>query len=478
MSTPPMPPFSLLQRLDNLGRGTLRFFRRTHRAVFRLAHDVVYVARKFIERVREILRLIAPAFALGHRLMHLRLSGKNPVRFYLLDPSYQEEFGHYRNVAQRLADECTRRGWAFFHLTGLKDQNTAGRIPFFADAARPLIRTFIPGVHQPRNAYNLCRRTTATLRRFLRALRVVLVLDRWLLRAPASYFYIHTGDLLHLWAFLDSSRLSPHQHLFCTQFYLPVHFEQLSEQTRFYRHAHLLATRLHAAHADTSRVHLCSDSPILLRNLAPALGSWPRLLPHPLLRPELLAALPQSESLAHRPHPCGYFGYFTPKYGWPVIERLLQQQADRDTRWLLGLNSKNKDQPHLDEIQRTAAAAQATLCLGYWPDDEYAAALDRCSALLLPYNPNLYAVLSSARLIDALCHGCFPVVPANTWLAEVVRTVDYGLIIEDAQWFHVPAHLTTLDFPALWAARRERVLSYLQQYTAAAFLDTLSRPPA
>jgi len=227
-------------------------------------------------------------------------------------------------------------------------------------------------------------------------------------------------------------------------------------------------------------LHLYSDSPRLLDSLVPHLGSWPRLLGHPLLNCAALDSLPTPASLANRPHPCGYFGYFSAKHGWPIIHRLLKAQAGKNTRWLLGINVKHPERATLLTIQASAAAANATMRLGYLPEDEYAAALDRCSTVLLPYSPSHYAMVSSAKAIDALAHGCFPIVPANTWLADIVRRAGYGLIVENGRWLDVPAAVAKLDLPSLWSERRSAVFALIQQFTAAHFLDALeqSSPPA
>ncbi|MGA2052897.1 MAG: hypothetical protein ABSH19_06270 [Opitutales bacterium] len=471
----PQDSLTLLQRLDNLGRHTLRFFRRTRRALVRLLREFWAWILAWIKRVRPIFRWIAPSLILARRLWRARAS--TPVRFYLLDPSYHDHFGHYRNLAQRLAEECVRRGWMFIHITGTEDPHPADRLPFFHHPARPAIRTFIPDPQFPRRAHRLCRRTTVALKSFLSAFGILRTLDRWLLPSSDAYFYLPTGDLLYLWAFLNSSRLSPRHHLWCNQFYLPLHFESPNGQIRFARHAHLLARLRQSLPEHAARVHLTSDSPALLRHLSPILGSWPKLLPHPLLRPDLLDTLPAPENLLNRPHPCSYFGYIVtnPKRGWPIVQRLLRQHAGTNTRWFLGLNSKNREPNLIDEARQDAAAAGATLHFGYLPDDEYAVALDRSASVLLPYSPAFYAMISSARVIDALCHGCLPVVPARTWLAEVVQQVDFGLIVNDSDWPGVPARLASLDFAALWAARREPIRAFLAQFTARAFLDTLRR---
>jgi glycosyltransferase involved in cell wall biosynthesis len=466
----PDDSLTLLQRLDICGRYTLRFFRRTRRTIFAFFRELWTSLSAFILRVREILRWVPPTLIIVRRLLRARASA--PVRFYLLDPSYQENFGHYRNVAERLAEECARRDWLFFHLTGVDDTISSDRLPYFTYPARPRIRTFVPDPLYPGRCHRFCHRTTVALNRFLEIFGLVRTVDRLLLPSSDAYFYLHTGDLLYLWAFLSSSRVAPHQHLFCTQFFLPIHIDRPNEQTRFASHARLLARHLLSSPA---RIHLCSDSPTLLRHLSPILGFWPKMLSHPLLRPELLDALPPAENLRHRPHPCSYFGYFNNKYGWPIVRRLLEQHAGANTRWLVGLNPKNQDQPAVNDARLAASAAGATLHLGYLPDDQYAAALDRCACVLLPYSPKLYAMISSARLIDALCHGCLPVVPDHTWLAEVVQQVDYGLVVSPAEWSGVPARLAALDLPALWTARREHVRDFLAQFTARAFIDTLVR---
>jgi hypothetical protein len=116
------------------------------------------------------------------------------------------------------------------------------------------------------------------------------------------------------------------------------------------------------------------------------------------------------------------------------------------------------------------------LQLGFFPETEYGAALDQCASLLLPYRVQQYAFLSSGKLIDALRHGCFPVVPAGTWLAETLQQLNYGLVVGHDEWPAVPARLAALDLPALWTHRLPAIREFLSRFTASALLNSLTAP--
>jgi hypothetical protein len=195
----------------------------------------------------------------------------------------------------------------------------------------------------------------------------------------------------------------------------------------------------------------------------------------PLVETSTLAAWLTPSDLNDRPHPCGYFGYLSPKHGWSTVHQLLRDRAGQNTRWFLALNQKRCEPPDLAQARLAAQAAGATLRLGFMSEDQYFDALGRCSAILLPYASGPYAMISSGKLIDALVKACFPVVPANTWLAEIVQTTGYGLVVAESDWPLVPARLAALDLPALWHEHQARVREFVSQFTARHLLDELSR---
>lgn len=190
--------------------------------------------------------------------------------------------------------------------------------------------------------------------------------------------------------------------------------------------------------------------------------------------------MPSPESLAQRPHPFGYCGYLSEKHGWPVMRQLLQSRTGQNTRWLVQFIPTRQTAAEVAAALDAISAAGAISRTGYSSDEQYAANLASCACLLLPYDADDYAYLSSAKIIDALRHGCFPIVPANTWLAEIVRRAGYGLMIEKGQWLDVPATVAKLDLPALWSQRRSAILALAEQFTADHFLSTIEQtsPPA
>jgi hypothetical protein len=413
--------------------------------------------------------------ALSRYLENLPALNHTVPRFYFVDSAYEPGVGHYTRVARALAEECAARGWTFIHLTGPFDQSlSAGRIRIFHDPGRLALR-FLYAEPEFSDLEAVRQTTRSTLRHFTWELGAALDLDRQFFPDGDSYFFFYTGDVLLPWSQLRRAPLGPRQHFSVFQFSLPPNFHLSIVQTRFARHARLLARQLEASPESAARFRLCTDSPALFRRLAPTLGQWLAEAHPPLLTSADFESLPAPANLAHRPHPCGYFAYLTPKHGWPIVLQYLRERVGQNTRWRLSLNLKRGEPALLDEARQTAAAAGADLHIGFWTEAEYAAALASCSCLLLPYTPAPYALLSSGKLIDALRHGCFPVVPANTWLADTVNALGYGLVVNDGDWPTVPAHLAILDLPALWAQRQARVRDFLSQFTARACLDSLVR---
>jgi hypothetical protein len=416
--------------------------------------------------------------ALVRQLLAARLRAPGRPRLYLIDPSYQNDYGHYRAVAERLGAECAARGWSFFHLTGpLDPAPPSARAPVFQYVARLPVHLREPGMERPL-LRNLHLDTTRVLRRFARVLGGVLALDRALFPDGDAYFLFYTGEFLHPWALLDGGRLGRRQHFVVFQFLLPPRFAELAEQTRFRQHARLLARRLATAGDSAARVRVATDSPALQRWLAPTLGERLEILPPPFLSAADFAALPEAAALARRPHPCAYFGYLTGKHGWHHVLHLLQRQAGQATRWLVQLDYKNAEFADREKARAAIAAAGATLIEGHLDPVQFSAAMARCASVLLPYRARDYAYISSAKLILALGHGCFPIVPAGTWLDEIVREAGYGLAVAEREWPEVPRRLAALDLPALWAARRERVRELVSRYTPGALLDWLCQPPS
>jgi hypothetical protein len=454
------PPRSLLLQLFAHIAWLLRKIRR----VFRHAYRTVRLGCLQAWHTMRLLRLLA----------RLRPRADSLKRFYLIDPSFRGNFGLYDTLARRLRAECAARGWVFIHLTGPFDRWGTDRFSLFAAAA--LLPTRIPPEHvrSPREWRELRRADSRALRHFSRRLGALLALDRWFLSAGDSYFYFPTGDLLYLYALLDKFRPAPRQHIVSMHFNVPGDQAQPRELRRLVLQSQLLGRRLRQPEAASLPIRLGTDVSALQRLLAPALGASCQFLHFPLLDPNEPDALPLPASLAARPYAWGYFGYASPKHGWPVIDRLLQNAPASASRGFISINPQPGYPEMIEEAKIAAIAAGDSFHFGYWADGEYAAALARCAALLFPYDRPHYMMVSSGKLIDALRHACFPVVPAGTWLAETVQEVDYGLIVQEQDWPGVPRQLATLDLPALWNTRRLRVRDFLQQFTAPSLLASLS----
>lgn len=475
MPLPYEKPATLLQWLDNLGHYVLRFGRRVRRFLGQVLRLLLWFVCQVFRLVRQsfLLLCVCVRRAFARYGADRRQFGR--PRLYLLDPSYQNNFGHYRTIARHLAKDCARRGWDFIHLTGSRDRNPAQRIPLFPFSALLPIRLAEPFWTRKQRRWAFCK-TAFVVRYFFRMLRIVAALDRLILPGHAARFVMYTGDFPYFMPLLDSPFLGPRQQLTLCQFYLPLHFGEPSEKRRFLAHARLLGRRFRsAAPRATNVLHLCSDSPRLRDLLSPALGSNISLLYPPLLAALRLEDLPSPESLAQRPHPFGYCGYLSEKHGWPVIRQLLQSHAGKNTRWLVQFIPTQQTAAEVAPALDAITAAGAISRTGYSSDEQYAANLASCACLLLPYDADDYAYLSSAKVIDALRHGCFPIVPADTWPAEIVRRAGYGLIVQKGQWLDAPAAVAKLDLPSLWSERRSTVLALIQQFTAAHFLTALEQ---
>jgi len=483
MPLPYEKPATLLQWLDNRGHYVLRFGRQTRRFFAQIPWLCLWLGRQLLFLAtlawHVLLTLLACFRRVRAQLGDRRAESTRP-RLYLLDPSYQNSFGHYRSVAHHLAEDCARRGWNFIHLTGALDKHPAQRIPLFALPARLPLRLAEPfwSRNQHRKAH---RKTAFALRYFTFMVKIVAAFDRLLLPGHPAHFVMYTGDLLYFIPLLNSPFLGPRQHLHLLQFYLPIHFAEPAEKRRFLSHARLLAQRFRSAAPDTIlNLHLYSDSPLLHGLLAPLLGAKISVLYPPFLAAFNPEDLPAPESLAQRPHPFGYFGYLTEKHGWPIMRQLLQSRAGQSTGWLIQFIPAHCTAAEIAAARATITAAGATALTGYYPPNKFSAAVAQCAGIFLPYDTDDYAFLSSAKIIDALRQGCFPIVPAHTWPAEIVRRAGYGLIVEKGPWLDAPAAVAQLDLPALWSQRRSAILALIEQFTAAHFLSAIEQasPPA
>jgi len=63
------------------------------------------------------------------------------------------------------------------------------------------------------------------------------------------------------------------------------------------------------------------------------------------------------------------------------------------------------------------------------PTEEYWRQLEGADAVLLLYDPSRYRNQISGVLMDALAAGCFPIVSDDTWMAHVVRDIEFGAIV-------------------------------------------------
>jgi glycosyltransferase involved in cell wall biosynthesis len=473
MPVPYAQPATFLQRLDNLGHHCLRLGRALRRFLLHLPLLLIWLVRQFFRFVARAAHSLHSGSLLIVALHAAREQFPRRPRFYFIDPSYEDDSGHYRCVARELSRECAARGWSFFHLTGPLDASARShRLPVFHHAGRLPIRQFDHETEFERVHY-LRRATRRALRRLGRQLGFVFALDRWMFDSAESWFFYYTGDFLILRPILDGGRLGPRQHLAVFQFSLPSMFDVPAGRRRFALHAALVARRL-AACEFAARIHLCTDSPPLQSWLSPLLGRWLATAHPPLVESSARAQLPAASALGRRPHPFGYFGYVSPKHGWSTVRQLLFNLAGQNTCALLVLNPKRAEPPLIAEARSTALAAGATLHLGFLSDARYAALLDSCSSLLLPYNSSSYSLISSGKLIDAFRHGCFPVVPAHTWLAETVQSLGYGLVVQPGDWSSVPDRLAALDLPALWSRHQPAVSAFIAQFTARQLLTELT----
>ena len=76
--------------------------------------------------------------------------------------------------------------------------------------------------------------------------------------------------------------------------------------------------------------------------------------------------------------------------------------------------------------------ANTTVIAGELPDEEFIHLFATSDIVVLPYMPEAFAKRTSGLLIDTLYHRIPCVVIEGTWLAEVVRRYDCGVIVEEA----------------------------------------------
>jgi hypothetical protein len=106
------------------------------------------------------------------------------------------------------------------------------------------------------------------------------------------------------------------------------------------------------------------------------------------------------------------------------------------------------------------------------PTEAYWRQLEAADVVLLLYDPSRYRSQISGVLMDALAAGCFPIVSDDTWMAHVVRDIEFGAIVRlDDDLGESVAAILKAGIPG---AGSEKVRQFVQFHTRENFFAVLT----
>jgi glycosyltransferase involved in cell wall biosynthesis len=342
----------------------------------------------------------------------------------VLDPSLSSPGGHHFEFATLLRSQLAGTRKLTFYGNAAADPLTSAMLD-----VRPTFRDFVhPDAHGP--FPSLYRAMTQSM---TRALASIDVADLQVASIAVSHTttIFQLGALAQWYSSLDALR---RPKLFI-QFQHPIDWfvEPLSERPR------ALALAKEAASVLTRAGSVCfaANSELLTRHIAGALERPCMLMPVPVRWPEGAALREPDSGVVF-----GFFGglrrekgalllapaiaAFTSSYPRARFIVHAPPYSDRDAVNALG------QLPQVELVRRTFVRKA-----------DYFALVERARWILLPYDPEPYALRTSGIFIEALGLGIPVVVTPGTWMAsELEGRGSRGLIMRD---FSAPALANSLE---------------------------------
>lgn len=410
--------------MDNIKTVHPAFFNIDYNDYYREHCDTVGMAVEAIEAAGKRVVGMTTSYvpALSERYLDPGLEQPGPVEVISLDPDALGDFGHFLSYDRRLRDAARAQGLGF---------RVYGNVALDPEACHdaPVVERVFT-LHSWTVGNRACGPRPQDVETFRAELGRALDLRRKRGVRSRCVLYMYCGSLQHMRAVHEVLAAHPNVtaciNLFWTSF---IGYREPAYVARW--------KPVIESVIDTGRVLVTVPTPQLRDGIREAFGLDLAVAPHPstTFSDEAAWALAKTRPAPPAARPVVLFpGGMRPEKGFGTtagaVARLQATAGHRLTCVVRG-------QPTPSTAADMLAARDAIVAAGVTPDDsdlndeEFAAFLARADVVVLPYKAPDFSERTSGLLIDALLLGKPSVVIEGTWLADVVREYDAGVIVPD-----------------------------------------------
>ena len=360
--------------------------------------------------------------ALAERYQDPGLETEGPAEVISLDPDALGDFGHFLSYDRRLRDAAQAQDLAF---------RVYGNVALDADACHdaPIVERVF-SLHSWTVGNRAAGPKPQDVETFRSELARALDLRRQRGVRSRCVLYMYCGSLQHMRAvdevLVQHPNVTACINLFWTSF---IGYREPAYVARWKP----VLQRV----MDAGRVLVTVPTPQLRDGMRAAFGLELKVAPHPstTFSDEAAWALAESPPPIPGARPVVLFpGGMRPEKGFGTtagaVRRLQEVAAGRLTCVVRGQATPSTS-PEMLAARETIVAAGVTPDDSDLNDEEFAAFLARADVVVLPYKAPDFSERTSGLLIDALLLGKPSVVLEGTWLADVVREFDAGVIVAD-----------------------------------------------
>ena len=125
-----------------------------------------------------------------------------------------------------------------------------------------------------------------------------------------------------------------------------------------------------------------------------------------------------------------FFGYAEYKYGFHLFYEMYQYFSTR-FKYTVRLNNKIHNVEFNDKIKVLKQDKNVLFVDHYIDELSYTTLIQESDIVIIPYLQRFYPVQTSGVFIDALWNDVFIIAADNTWMADMIRDTECGLVFKD-----------------------------------------------
>ncbi|MHB0976056.1 MAG: glycosyltransferase family protein [Candidatus Aquicultorales bacterium] len=359
-----------------------------------------------------------------------------------LDPGFLDKTGHYRNFAKNMRQEAGRRHVDIWHLVNLDvsdecaDQYNLERIFEYKAILNELAfrgKGVLLNVARITKDWIYNRKVLWSFSKRLRE-----ILDRAL---NSDYdkisLYMYTCHPLYFPIIAKLLSHPKYRNLPITAhldlFYLHLGFCRSERAPHYCRMLRNTSSKLERLDPE-ERVRLYADSERTIARYSPFFRRVIGLMPMPL-RGNTIEDIETQDKESNPELTVGFFGYTLPKQGYELIEPLydffVKIRGNQDVQFVIRHNSAfvtSKTQAIMDRL--AGQTKQIVNLIGQFSHEEYEKHVGSCDIVLILHSSSEYPCQTSGLFVDTLAKRKVVVVPANTWMADMLATYGSGEVFE------------------------------------------------